>query len=89
MVANAVAKKMRELSKRHQILCVTHLPQIAAAADWHYVASKESDENSTRSHTRLLSEGERAEELARIMGSTPEDQEAIEHARKLLVEAKK
>lgn len=88
MVANAVAKKMRELSKRHQILCVTHLPQIAAAADHHYVASKESDDSSTRSNTRMLNEEERAEELARIMGSTAEDKVAIEHAKKLLSEGR-
>ena len=88
MVANAVAKKMRELSKRHQILCVTHLPQIAAAADHHYVASKESDDSSTRSNTRMLNEEERAEELARIMGSTAEDKVAIEHAKKLLLEGR-
>ncbi len=88
MVANAVAKKMRELSKRHQILCVTHLPQIAAHADVQYVASKVSDAYSTRSSTRRLSEAERAQELARIMGSGMEDTAALNHAQKLLLEAK-
>jgi len=88
MVANAVARKMHELSQRHQILCVTHLPQIAAHADVQYVASKVSDEHSTRSSTRRLNESERAQELARIMGSGTDDAEALAHAKRLLSEAK-
>ena len=89
MVANAVARKMHELSERHQILCVTHLPQIAAYADAHYVASKVSDAVSTRSSTRRLTEAERAEELARIMGSAAEDATALAHAKQLLTEAQR
>lgn len=88
MVANAVARKMHELSQRHQILCVTHLLQIAAHADVQYVASKVSDEQSTRSSTRRLNESERAQELARIMGSGTDDAEALAHAKRLLSEAK-
>ena len=88
LVANAVARKMHELSQRHQILCVTHLPQIAAHADVQYVASKVSDEHSTRSSTRRLNESERAQELARIMGSGTDDAEALAHAKRLLSEAK-
>ncbi len=89
MVANAVARKMHELSKRHQILCVTHLPQIAAHADHHYVASKVSDDSSTRSHTRRLTDDERPIELARIMGAMSEDEAAVRHAEQLLAEANK
>ena len=87
LVANAVARKMRELSKRHQVLCVTHLPQIAAHADVQYVVSKVSDDLATRSRTRRLEASERAAELARIMGSGAEGAEAIAHARRLLDEA--
>lgn len=87
LVANAVARKMRELSKRHQVLCVTHLPQIAAHADAQYVVSKVSDDLATRSRTRRLEASERAAELARIMGSGAEGAEAIAHARRLLDEA--
>ena len=89
LIANAVAKKMHVLSERHQVLCVTHLPQIAAYADVQYVASKESDGASTRSHTRRLDESERAAELARIMGSDASDPEALAHAKRLLADAKK
>ena len=89
MVSNAVARKMHELSLRHQILCVTHLPQIAAYADHHYVASKESDESTTRSKTRRLTEGEIPAELARIMGASSDDEAALRHAEQLLSEAQK
>ena len=88
-VANAVARKMHTLSKRHQVLCVTHLPQIAAHADTQYVASKVSDASTTRSSTRRLSEDERAAELARIMGSDASDGEAIAHAKRLLLDAER
>lgn len=89
LIANAVARKMYELSKRHQVLCVTHLPQIAAYADAQYVASKESDATTTRSNTRRIPASERAAELARIMGSESSDEEALAHAKRLLADAEK
>ena len=89
MVANAVARKMYDLSRNHQILCVTHLPQIAAYADIHYVAMKTSDEQSTRSTTVRLARSQRAAELARIMGSGTGETEAVAHASRLLEEAEK
>ena len=84
MVANAVAEKMRALGKKHQVLCVTHLPQIAAYADTQYVASKFSDAEKTHSITRRLTESERPKEIARIMGSDENDKAAMEHAKQLL-----
>ena len=88
MVANAVAQKMRALGRRHQVLCVTHLPQIAAHADAQYVAYKYSDELKTHSVTRRLTEAERPKEIARIMGSGEDDSAAMEHAKRLLQSAK-
>ena len=88
MVANTVARKMRKLGEKHQVLCVTHLPQIAAYADAQYVAFKYSDAEKTHSVTRRLTESERPKELARIMGGEETDQSAMEHARKLLEDAK-
>lgn len=88
MVANAVAEKMRALGKKHQVLCVTHLPQIAAYADTQYVAYKYSDAQKTHSVTRRLTEGERPKEIARIMGSGEDDAAAMEHAKRLLKSAK-
>ena len=88
MVANAVAKKMRALGQKHQVLCVTHLPQIAAHADTQYVAYKYSDAEKTHSVTRRLTDAERAKELARIMGSDENDAAAMKHAKQLLESAK-
>lgn len=88
MVANAVAEKMRALGRKHQVLCVTHLPQIAAHADAQYVAYKYSDAEKTHSITRRLTEGERPKEIARIMGSAENDAAAMEHAKQLLASAK-
>lgn len=88
MVANAVAEKMRALGRKHQVLCVTHLPQIAAHADAQYVAYKYSDAEKTHSVTRRLTEAERPKEIARIMGSDENDAAAMEHAKQLLESAK-
>ena len=88
MVANAVAEKMRALGRKHQVLCVTHLPQIAAHADAQYVAYKFSDAEKTHSVTRRLIDAERAKEIARIMGSDENDAAAMEHAKQLLESAK-
>lgn len=88
MVANAVAQKMRALGRKHQVLCVTHLPQIAAFADAQYVAYKYSDAEKTHSVTRRLIEAERPKEIARIMGSGEDDAAAMEHAKRLLESAK-
>ncbi len=87
-VAMAVARKMRELSKGHQLLCVTHLPQIAAHADAQYLVYKESSETSTTSLTRRLTEAERPAELARIMGASDNDPAALQHGAELLTHAK-
>ncbi len=87
LIANAVAKKMQELSRTHQLLCVTHLAQIAARADKQYYIYKETVGEGTRSAVKPLSEEERPAELARIMGSV-NDPLAIQHARNLLRSAK-
>lgn len=84
IIANSVAQKMRQLGKSHQLLCVTHLPQIAAAADEQYLVYKEDFEGKTRSDVRRLTAAERPAELARIMGSPSTDLAALAHARELL-----
>ena len=87
LIANSVAKKMQELSRSHQLLCVTHLAQIAARADRQYYIYKETQGETTRSAVKPLSEEERPAELARIMGSV-NDPLAIQHARNLLRSAR-
>lgn len=87
LIAHTVAKKMRQLSRSHQVLCVTHLAQIAAYADRQYFIHKETLGNKTVSRARELTEEERPAELARIMGSV-HDEAALEHARGLLKTAR-
>src|SRR5262249_47904846 len=67
-VATVVGRKLKQLAKFHQILCVTHLPQIAAFADRHFVVEKEERRRSTRSSVTLLDEEQRAHEIARMLG---------------------
>ncbi len=67
-MAQVVAEKLFRISLGRQVVCVTHLPQIAAMADAHFLVAKESDEISTRTHlTRLLGE-QRVQEVARLSG---------------------
>ena len=87
LIAHTVAKKMRQLSRSHQVLCVTHLAQIAAYADRQYFIHKETLGDKTVSRARELTEEERPAELARIMGSV-HDEAALEHARGLLKTAR-
>jgi len=71
-VAQVVGRKMKQLSRFHQILCVTHLAQIAAFADRHLTVEKEERRGSTRSRVAVL-EGDRTEEIARMLGGDVSD----------------
>jgi DNA repair protein RecN (Recombination protein N) len=67
-VAQVVGRKLKQLSRFHQILCVTHLAQIAAFADRHLTVEKEERRGSTRSRVAVLEPGDRTEEIARMLG---------------------
>lgn len=66
--AQKVSEKMSVLGKRHQIICITHLPQIAAMADIHFVIEKDVTESTSTTKIRPLDRKEMEEELARILG---------------------
>lgn len=66
--AQKVSEKMALIGKEHQVICITHLAQIAAMADAHYLIEKTVGGGSTRTEIRLLSEEDSVEELARILG---------------------
>lgn len=83
-----VAEKLALIAKDRQVICITHLPQIAAMADTHYHIYKEVKENRTRSNIVQLSETERVEELARMYGGM-EVAVACEHAAAMLQMARK
>ena len=66
--ANRVAKKMAVISKDHQVIAITHLPQIAAMADSHFEIEKNVEENETVTSIHPLSEEDSVRELARMLG---------------------
>lgn len=82
--AGAVGDKLRAISKGHQVICITHLPQIAASGDHHYRIEKTSDESSTRTTVVPVSEEGRIEELARLLSGTSVTETAREQAKELL-----
>jgi len=86
-VAGIVGRKLRDLGNRRQVLCVTHLPQVAAQGHAHYRVSKAESEGMTQSAVRLLDDAGRQEELARMLGGIEVSREARAAARRLLREA--
>ena len=71
--ANSVAKKLKSISKRHQVMCISHLPNIAAMADYNYFISKETTVDRTKTKIKLLEENEVIEEIARISSGEVND----------------
>ena len=82
--AERIGMKLKEVSKGTQVLCVTHLPQIAAQAKNHYKITKRTEEGRTFTSVDVLSEQGRVEELARIMGGVTVTDSAREYARDLI-----
>ncbi len=80
--ANAVGGKMKQIAARRQVLCITHLPQVAAPADAHYVVTKQVKNGRTISEIELLGKKERVTELARMLGG--QSDAARRHAEALL-----
>lgn len=64
--ANSVANKLKRIANRHQVMCISHLPNIAAMADYNYFISKEVYRDRTKTQIKLLQEDEVIEEIARI-----------------------
>jgi DNA repair protein RecN (Recombination protein N) len=83
-VAEVVGKKLRDLAVHDQVLCVTHVPQIAALADRHYLAEKRESRGRTVASVRLLEGRERVAEIARMLAGEKVPDTALKHARTLL-----
>lgn len=81
--AQKVSEKMCLLGKRHQILCITHLPQIAAMADKHFVIEKTVDKEKSSTRIRELSREETEEELARLLGGVKITDAVLASAREM------
>lgn len=87
--AQKVSEKMSILGKDHQIICITHLAQIAAMADTHFVIEKLVSEDETKTNIRTLSDRESEEELARILGGVEITEAVLANAHEMKELAKK
>lgn len=81
--AQMVAEKMNETGRNHQIICITHLPQIAAMADHHFLIEKTTESGTTVSNIRKLSEEESIHELARMLGGVKITETVLQNAREM------
>lgn len=85
--AQKIGEKLRSISKSGQVICITHLPQIAALADSHYLIEKNVDGGRTKTTVRLLEGDERVREIARTLGGAEVTDAALANARELLKNA--
>ena len=83
-VAEIVGRKLRELGERGQVLCVTHLAQVASQAHHQHRVTKLTDGRTSRTAVAALGGDERVEELARMLGGVEITRKAREHAREML-----
>ncbi len=84
--AEVVGKKLSSLSNHHQIICITHLPQIAKFGNSHFRISKRVDNGRTRTDIEPLENDERVNELARMLGGEKITRKTLEHAREMLID---
>jgi DNA repair protein RecN (Recombination protein N) len=83
-VAEIVGRMLKQLGRGHQVMCITHLPQVAAAADRQWQVSKSEVAGKVRSHVRPLERAERVEELARMLGGVKITETTRRHAAEML-----
>ena len=82
--AEAVGQKLKTLSRAQQVLCVTHLPQIAAFADQHFLIEKREDHGRTKTQVRLLDDVTRVEEVARMLSGAKVTEASQHHASQMI-----
>ena len=83
-IARVVGKNLKEVSEKHQIICITHLPQIASMGDAHYCVEKEVHYDRSRTKIYLLKGKERVTEIAKLIGGEKITESATQSARELL-----
>jgi DNA repair protein RecN (Recombination protein N) len=83
-VAEIVGRQLRALGERTQVLCVTHLPQVASQAHSQFRVTKQSDAQATRTAVTPLSAAARVDEIARMLGGIDVTSQARAHAREML-----
>jgi DNA repair protein RecN (Recombination protein N) len=82
--AEAVGKKLKQLSRTKQVLCITHLPQIASFADQHYLIEKKEAGGRTKTSVRQLDADERTREIARMVSGAKLTETSLKHAEQML-----
>jgi len=83
-IAEIVGKLLRQLGETRQVLCVTHLPQVAAQGHHHLQISKQSDKKSTRTTVQALQEDHRVQEIARMLGGMEITEQTLAHAQEMV-----
>ena len=83
-----IGQKLWKLSRHHQVICVTHLPQIAGFGENHFLVEKAVSGGRTKTTMRQLTEEERLQEMARMLGGVTVSDKAREHAREMLKSGK-
>jgi len=82
--ADAVGQRLKSLGRAQQVLCVTHLPQIAAFADQHFVVEKREDHERTKMNIRLLDDRARTHEVARMLSGAKVTDTSLQHAAQMI-----
>jgi DNA repair protein RecN (Recombination protein N) len=83
-----VGKKLKKVAREQQVLCITHLPQVASCADHHYRVEKRVVDGRTATGVNLLDEESRVAEIARMLGGVTVTGRTLEHAREMIVESR-
>ncbi len=86
-IAEIVGQKLHRLSHNRQVMCVTHLPQVAAQADYHLYVSKNNQIDITASSVNLLTDEERVQEIARMLGGINITANTLAHAKEMLFQS--
>jgi DNA repair protein RecN (Recombination protein N) len=87
-IAEVVGKKLRELAKTQQVICITHLPQIASLADQHCRVEKKVADGRTVVEVHKLNDEQRVEEIARMLAGEKITDVTMAHAREMMEQAK-
>ena len=83
-VAEVIGSKLRDVAKNHQVMCITHLPQIACFGDTHFLVSKTVEGERTNTQVKVLDRSQRIDEITRMLGGLDITEKTREHAREML-----
>ena len=82
--ATIVSRELQQLSNNHQVICITHLPQIAANADRHFLVEKSTSQSRTTATVSVMTTDEKVQEIRRMLGGSDDAGVIYEHAAELV-----